>query len=200
MGAAFSQYANMLVGMLQSVLNYQEYQETMDQMTAGKSMWFLTHMYGCYSASGRGNRISLADLFATPGLYENGICHGDFRNDLWYLSWKSGTGSLCRNSWNGICIFSGNQRLSVEQRTFAYGGKYLVACISGSCELDAAEESDVYSDHAVCIDTYFGLWVSLFPGKGERTDKKGFVNAYIKAEFCFEIKMNRNYTKEKLSG
>ena len=41
MGAAFSQYANMLVGMLQSVLNYQEYQETMDQMTAGKSMWFL---------------------------------------------------------------------------------------------------------------------------------------------------------------
>ena len=41
MGAAFSQYANMLVGMLQSVLNYKEYQETMDQMTAGKSMWFL---------------------------------------------------------------------------------------------------------------------------------------------------------------
>ena len=41
MGAAFSQYANMLVGILQSVLNYQESQETMDQMTAGKSMWFL---------------------------------------------------------------------------------------------------------------------------------------------------------------
>ena len=41
MGAAFSQYANMFVGMLQSVLNYKEYQETMDQMTAGKSMWFL---------------------------------------------------------------------------------------------------------------------------------------------------------------
>lgn len=41
MGAAFSQYANMFVGMLQSVLNYQEYQETMDQMTSGKSMWFL---------------------------------------------------------------------------------------------------------------------------------------------------------------
>ena len=144
-----------------------------------------THMYGCYSASGRGNRISLADLFATPGLYENRICHGDLRNDLWYLSWKSGTGSLCRNSWNGICRFSGNQRLSVEQRTFAYGGKYLVACISGSCELDATEKSNVYSDHAVCIDTHFGLWVSLFPGKGERTDKTGFVNAYRTAEFCF---------------
>ncbi len=69
-----------------------------------------------------------------------------------------------------------------------------------SCELDATKKSNVYSDHAVCIDTHFGLWVSLFPGKGERTDKKGFVNAYIKAEFCFEIKMNRNYTKEKLSG
>lgn len=41
MGAAFSQYANMFVGLLQSVLNYQEYQETMDQMTSGKSMWFL---------------------------------------------------------------------------------------------------------------------------------------------------------------
>ena len=176
MGAAFSQYANMFVGMLQSVLNYQEYQETMDQMTAGKSMWFLTHMYGNYSSAGRGNRISLADLSATPGLYENGLCHGDFRNDLWYLSWESGTGSLCRNSWNGICIFSGNQRLSVEQRTFAYGGKYLVACISGSCELDAAEESDVYSDHIVCTDTYPALWDLLFPDKNAWTDKTCFIN------------------------
>ena len=41
MGAAFSQFANMLVGMLQSLLNYQEYQETMDQMTEGKSICFL---------------------------------------------------------------------------------------------------------------------------------------------------------------
>lgn len=41
MGAAFSQFANMLVGMLQSLLNYQEYQETMDEMMAGKQMWFL---------------------------------------------------------------------------------------------------------------------------------------------------------------
>lgn len=41
MGAAFSQFANMLVGLLQSLLNYQEYQETMDQMTEGKSLWFL---------------------------------------------------------------------------------------------------------------------------------------------------------------
>lgn len=41
MGAAFSQFANMLIGLLQSLLNYQEYQETMDQMMAGKGMWFL---------------------------------------------------------------------------------------------------------------------------------------------------------------
>ena len=134
------------------------------------------HMYGNYSSAGRGNRISLADLSATPGLYENGLCHGDFRNDLWYLSWESGTGSLCRNSWNGICIFSGNQWLSVEQRTFAYGGKYLVACISGSCELDAAEESDVYSDHIVCTDTYPALRDLLFPDKNAWTDKTCFIN------------------------
>ena len=153
-------------------------------------------MYGCYSASGRGNRISLADLFATPGLYENGICHGDLRPDFWYLSWESGAGGLCRTSWNVFCIFSGNQWMPVEQRTIAYGSKYLVTCISGSCELDAAEKSNVHSDHAVCTDTHFGLWDSLFSGKGERTDKKGFVNAYIKAEFCFEIKMNRNLQKK----
>ena len=198
MGAAFSQYANMLVGMLQSVLNYQEYQETMDQMTAGKSMWFLLICMGVIAPLAE--EIVFRWLIYLRLRDYMRICHGDLRNDLWYLSWKSGTGSLCRNSWNGICRFSGNQRLSVEQRTFAYGGKYLVACISGSCELDATKKSNVYSDHAVCIDTHFGLWVSLFPGKGERTDKKGFVNAYIKAEFCFEIKMNRNYTKEKLSG
>lgn len=41
MGAAFSQFANMLVGVLQSLLNYEEYQETMDQMMSGKQMWFL---------------------------------------------------------------------------------------------------------------------------------------------------------------
>ena len=157
-------------------------------------------MYGCYSASGRGNRISLADLSAAQRLRENGSCYGNFRSDLWDLSRKSGAGGLCRYSRNDLCVFSGNQRLSVEQRTIAYGSKYLVACISGSCELDAAEESNVHSDHAVCTDTHFGLWDSLFSGKGERTDKKGFVNAYIKAEFCFEIKMNRNLTEEKLSG
>ena len=154
------------------------------------------HMYGCYSASGRGNRISLADLSAAQRLRENGSCYGNFRSYLWDLSRKSGAGGLCRYSRNDLCVFSGNQRLSVGQRTIAYGSKYLVTCISGSCELDAAEKSNVHSDHAVCTDTHFGLWVSLFPGKGERTDKKGFVNAYIKAEFCFEIKMNRNLQKK----
>ncbi len=41
MGAGFSQFANMLIGVLQSVLNYEEYQDSMDQMMAGKQMWFL---------------------------------------------------------------------------------------------------------------------------------------------------------------
>ena len=41
MGAAFSQFANMLIGVLQSVLDYQEYQDSMDQMMEGKQMWFL---------------------------------------------------------------------------------------------------------------------------------------------------------------
>ncbi len=41
MGAAFSQFANMLVALLQTTLNYQEYQESMDQMISGKSLWFL---------------------------------------------------------------------------------------------------------------------------------------------------------------
>ena len=157
-------------------------------------------MYGCYSASGRGNRISLADLFATPGLYENGICHGDLRPDFWYLSWESGAGGLCRTSWNAFCIFSGNQWMPVEQRTFAYGSKYLVACVTGSCESDAAEESNVYSDHAVRAVGYSDLWDFLFSGKDAWTDETCFINAYIRAGFCFEIKMNRNFTEEKLSG
>ncbi|WP_253288324.1 CPBP family intramembrane glutamic endopeptidase [Blautia sp. MSJ-19] len=41
MGAGFSQFANMLVGILQSLLNYEAYQESMDQMMSGKQMWFL---------------------------------------------------------------------------------------------------------------------------------------------------------------
>ena len=41
MGAAFSQFANMFVALLQSFIDYQEYQETMDQITVNKSLWFL---------------------------------------------------------------------------------------------------------------------------------------------------------------
>lgn len=41
MGAAFSQFANMFVALLQSVIDYQEYQETMDQITGNKSLGFL---------------------------------------------------------------------------------------------------------------------------------------------------------------
>ena len=90
--------------------------------------------------------------------------------------------------------------MTVEQRTFAYGSKYLVACVTGSCEPDAAEESNVYSDHAVCAVGYPDLWDFLFSGKDTWTDETCFINAYIRAGFCFEIKMNRNLTEEKLSG
>lgn len=41
MGAAFSQFANMFVALLQSFIDYQEYQETMNQITVNKSLWFL---------------------------------------------------------------------------------------------------------------------------------------------------------------
>lgn len=41
MGAAFSQFANMFVALLQSFIDYQEYQETMDQITGNKSLGFL---------------------------------------------------------------------------------------------------------------------------------------------------------------
>ena len=65
MGAAFSQFANMLVGILQSVLNYQEYQESMDQLMEGKQMWFLillmVMILGCFyftkRVQGRSKRV-----------------------------------------------------------------------------------------------------------------------------------------------
>ena len=41
MGAAFSQFANMFVALLQSFIDYQEYQETMDQITGNKGLGFL---------------------------------------------------------------------------------------------------------------------------------------------------------------
>ena len=41
MGAAFSQFTNFLVALLQNYLHYEQYQETMDQITAGKSLLFL---------------------------------------------------------------------------------------------------------------------------------------------------------------
>ena len=41
MGAGFAQFANMFVNMIGSFLNAEEYQETMSQLTDGKSMFFL---------------------------------------------------------------------------------------------------------------------------------------------------------------
>lgn len=41
MGADFAQFANMFVNMIGSFLNAEEYQETMSQLTDGKSMFFL---------------------------------------------------------------------------------------------------------------------------------------------------------------
>ena len=117
MGAAFSQFANMLVGILQSVLNYQEYQESMDQLMEGKQMWFLILSMGIIA-----NRFSLADLSETSGLYANGSSCCNFWPDFWNLSWKSGTGCLCEPSWNSVCIYSGYQWMSVEQCAIAYGG------------------------------------------------------------------------------
>ena len=38
MGLGFSQFANILVGLFQNVLNYQQYQQTMDQITFGKNI------------------------------------------------------------------------------------------------------------------------------------------------------------------
>ena len=46
MGAAFSQFANIIVGILHSLLNYEEYQETMAKMMSGKQMWFLVVCMG----------------------------------------------------------------------------------------------------------------------------------------------------------
>lgn len=46
MGAAFSQFANMLVGLFQNFLNYQQYQESMEQITQGKSLFTLIFWMG----------------------------------------------------------------------------------------------------------------------------------------------------------
>ena len=133
MGAAFSQFANMLVGILQSVLNYQEYQESMDQLMEGKQMWFLILSMGIIAPLAEEivfrwliylrlrDYMRMGAAAVISGLIF-GIYHGNLRNDLWYLSWKSGTGCLCEPSWNSVCIYSGYQWMSVEQCAIAYGG------------------------------------------------------------------------------
>lgn len=46
MGAAFSQFVNMLVGLFQNLLNYQQYQENMEEITRGKSLLTLVFWMG----------------------------------------------------------------------------------------------------------------------------------------------------------
>ena len=69
MGAGFAQFANMFVNMIGSFLNAEEYQETMSQLADGKSMFFLDRVHGNHSTTCGGDRVPLADLSETPGLY-----------------------------------------------------------------------------------------------------------------------------------
>lgn len=126
MGAGFAQFANMLVNILGSFLNADAYQESMSQMTDGKSLLFLISVHGNHSTSGRGNDLSLADLSETERLYAGSPCDGDFGGILWNLSWKSGSGRLCEYSWNSVCVFYGTDRKLMGKCTASCGSKYLV--------------------------------------------------------------------------
>ena len=122
MGAAFSQFANMLVGILQSVLNYQEYQESMDQMMEGKQMWFLILSMGIIAPLAEEIVFRWLIYLRLRDYMRSGSSCCNFWPDFWNLSWKSGTGCLCEPSWNSVCIYSGYQWMSVEQCAIAYGG------------------------------------------------------------------------------
>ena len=70
MGAAFSQFANMLVGILQSVLNYQEISGIYGPADGRKTNVVPDLIYGNHSTACRGNRFSLADLSETSDICE----------------------------------------------------------------------------------------------------------------------------------
>ena len=106
MGAAFSQFANMLVALLQTTLNYQEYQESMDQMISGKSLWFLILCMGVIAPVAEEIVFRWLIYLRLRDYMSMGLAAVDLRSFLWCLSWESGAGSICRNIGNCFCTFS----------------------------------------------------------------------------------------------
>ena len=96
MGAGFAQFANMFVNMIGSFLNAEEYQETMSQLTDGKSMFFLIVCMGIIAP--------LAEEIVFRWLIYLRL--RDLRSVLWHLSWKSGAGCLCKYTRMSFRVFS----------------------------------------------------------------------------------------------
>ena len=142
LGASLATFANMLVALLQNVLNVQEYQENMAQITNGKSLFMLIFWMGV---------IALADLPEAERLYQGGNGGSDIRSIFWCLSHESYPGCLCRNPGICICVFPGDHRKPVGKCSASYGCKYLVPASSGNAASDAGEtdghrcNGDIYS-------------------------------------------------------
>ena len=102
MGAGFAQFANMFVNMIGSFLNAEEYQETMSQLTDGKSMFFLIYLrLRDYMRSGEA--IVISGLFF--GIYHGNLVQGVYASILGCLFayFLEQTGSL----WTSVLLHMG---------------------------------------------------------------------------------------------
>lgn len=121
MGAGFAQFANMFVSMIGSFLNAEEYQETMSQMTDGKSIFFLIVCMGIIAPIAEeivfrwliylrlrdymrsGAAIVISGLFF--GIYHGNLVQGVYASILGFLFayFLEQTGSL----WTSILLHMG---------------------------------------------------------------------------------------------
>ena len=120
-GTGFSQFVNILATLLRDVINYQQYQETVDEITMGKNLLTMILWAGIVAP--------LADISETARLCEERGGYYHIRRVFRSLSYESCSGSLRRHPWSRVRIFSGYHRKYLGQRPSPYGEQYLVAGI-----------------------------------------------------------------------
>ena len=139
-GASLATFANMLVALLQNVLNVQEYQENMAQITNGKSLFMLIFWMGVIAPLAEEIvfrwliylRLRDYTRVATAAVI-SGVFFGVYHMNLT---------CLCRNPGICICVFPGDHRKPVGKCSASYGSKYLVADPSGAAASDAGGTDD----------------------------------------------------------
>ena len=136
-GASLATFANMLVAALQNILPVREYQETMNQITSGKSIWMLVFWMGIVAPVAEEMVFRWLIYFRLRdymrmgmAMAVSGILFGIYHMNLTQAVYASILGMM-------FAYFLENDRKSVGKRPASYRRQLLVCSYAGNSFKDS---------------------------------------------------------------